>query len=343
MKKALLAGFSLLFFGLQGQNQSPSGLLQFELLLQEELVPYQNLITIDLSATPADTVSYLEVSTQNSLFTSGLEIADGDSLPWIISNKSNHQQVDIINSMADTLIREKIYTNAQNQDTLIEVFGDTAGTGTLSPVQDVRISYDSLGVDTLFTFLQSGQLAGATVNLGASRDSLGRLDTVATKLEFMGTRLPVQLLTYHYDSVSGRIDSVLVQDPNTGYTVTGKFIPTYGAHGYIEVFTLFEVDNFGEFLPVLRYEFTPISDLSRQSVSPPKFSFFPNPATDYLTVEGLFQGEVTLYTLSGKKRWSASLSETRQRFDLSELPRGTYLISIKDEAGVRHTEKLHLQ
>ena len=52
MQKALLAGFSLLFFGLQGQNQSPSGLLQFELLLQEELVPYQNLITIDLSELP---------------------------------------------------------------------------------------------------------------------------------------------------------------------------------------------------------------------------------------------------------------------------------------------------
>ena len=343
MKKTLLAGFSLLFLALQGQNQSPSGLLQFELLLQDELVPYQNLTTIDLSATPADTVSHLEVSTRNGLFTSGLEIANGDSLPWIINNKSNHQQVDIINNATDTLLREKIYADAQNRDTLIEVFSDTAGTGSLSQVQEVRISYDSLGVDTLFTFLQSGQLAGATVNLGASRDSQGRLDTVATKLAFMGTKLPVQLLTYHYDSLSGRIDSVLVQDPNAGYTATGKFIPTYGAQGYIEVFTLFEVDNFGEFLPVLRYEFTPISDLSRQTLTPPKFSFFPNPTTDYLTVESLYQGQVTLYTLSGKKSWSASLSEPRQRFDLSELPRGTYLISIQDEAGLRHTEKLHLR
>lgn len=341
MKKFLLATLSLLAFSIQSQNYSPSTLLQFELLLQEHLVPYQGIRTIDLSVAPPDTFSRLEVSTQNGVYTSGLEIVEGDSLSWIISSKSNHYQVDITDTTGNVLLREKIYTNAQNQDTLIEVFMDTAGSGTLSKAQDVRISYDSLGMDSLFTFVQAGQLAGATLTLGAERDSLGRLDTVATEINYMGTPLPVEYFTYHYDTITGRIDSILVQNPNDS-SVAGKFVPVYGGHGYIANFTFFEVDNFGEFMPVVRYEFTPVSDLTLPVVHTPSFSIYPNPAAAHIHLSTPLQGNISIYTQAGQRIWSAPLKGARQQFDVSPLPRGTYLVAVKNEKGLLKMQKLQL-
>ena len=65
-------------------------------------------------------------------------------------------------------------------------------------------------------------------------------------------------------------------------------------------------------------------------------TIYPNPASDHITLEtgrsGVNRLEMEIYSMTGQQRYSFNVS-SGERVTLSDLPRGTYLVRIRTEAG----------
>jgi hypothetical protein len=84
------------------------------------------------------------------------------------------------------------------------------------------------------------------------------------------------------------------------------------------------------------------------SVSPSAFEgvvAYPNPASNFLHIEGTFSQEVTatLFTMSGRRvlpTQAIQRGSHRSRMDLSTLPSGMYFLSIRDRQGTLWSQKV---
>ena len=62
-------------------------------------------------------------------------------------------------------------------------------------------------------------------------------------------------------------------------------------------------------------------------------SVFPNPASDFVTIEAKGLQQVTLFDMSGRMLNSISVIDDKQQLDLRGLPAGTYFIMLTTETG----------
>ncbi len=101
--------------------------------------------------------------------------------------------------------------------------------------------------------------------------------------------------------------------------VGGDFIATIGAIGSGPLNHICSV-----YLPdYLGVENNPVA----QSVH-----LYPNPVADILTIEGLEgSGQYKVYTTSGQFMFEGKLAASKAKIDMSELPRGVYLVEIKTD------------
>lgn len=104
-----------------------------------------------------------------------------------------------------------------------------------------------------------------------------------------------------------------------------------------------KVDSTGKALKLEGKDLTKPAQLESASIST-SFSIFPNPANQYLEIDGLpnYLKDVKLYIydLVGKKIAVIS-SDTYRRFDINSIPEGQYLIKIVDSDGeIWHRQRL---
>jgi hypothetical protein len=80
--------------------------------------------------------------------------------------------------------------------------------------------------------------------------------------------------------------------------------------------------------------------ISEQQYSSFGFEIFPNPATDYLSIELSLDnnGEIQIFDIMGRKILSKSI-ETNEKISISNIPNGTYLVILKTSKNIK-TKKL---
>jgi uncharacterized surface protein with fasciclin (FAS1) repeats len=91
---------------------------------------------------------------------------------------------------------------------------------------------------------------------------------------------------------------------------------------------------------------TNVSDLVSGNVN---LNLYPNPARDFITIEATFNGNsdvvVELFNIVGKRVMSLDLGSRNEMFneriDVSNLPQGTYILSIRSNGSVQ-TQKVNL-
>ena len=66
----------------------------------------------------------------------------------------------------------------------------------------------------------------------------------------------------------------------------------------------------------------------------PKITVYPNPATDYISFDNVDNiGQVAIVNLVGRKLKMFENIQRGERYDVSDLPGGMYLVQIMDQNG----------
>jgi hypothetical protein len=75
--------------------------------------------------------------------------------------------------------------------------------------------------------------------------------------------------------------------------------------------------------------------VSTTNIQRPSFKLFPNPTTDFITIEGIetVNTRYSVVDLNGRLVQNANFSTSENRIDVSHLPKGIYVISIETESG----------
>jgi hypothetical protein len=75
--------------------------------------------------------------------------------------------------------------------------------------------------------------------------------------------------------------------------------------------------------------------ISTTNIQRPSFRLFPNPTTDFITIEGIetVNTRYSVVDLNGRLVQNANFSTSENRIDVSHLPKGIYVISIETENG----------
>jgi len=111
-------------------------------------------------------------------------------------------------------------------------------------------------------------------------------------------------------------------------------------HAVIEVKALV-----GDFTPgsswisvdAMSFESTLHNDSSRN----PEFSVFPNPATDWVQLNGAsLNSKARLYDLKGKLIAEYAISSIEPRLHLSGIKRGLYILEVENQSGFKSSQKL---
>lgn len=76
----------------------------------------------------------------------------------------------------------------------------------------------------------------------------------------------------------------------------------------------------------------------------PSFTLFPNPTTDELTIQtnGTTPHTITLQNMLGQKVTTKQTTKQQETINVGNLPAGVYNVSITDEQGNRHNEKVFI-
>ncbi|WP_417588769.1 T9SS type A sorting domain-containing protein [Owenweeksia hongkongensis] len=82
-------------------------------------------------------------------------------------------------------------------------------------------------------------------------------------------------------------------------------------------------------------------EISLTEESLAEVAIYPNPTNDFLNLENLpKEGQVTLYNLSGKLLLQQPFKKENNKLDLSNLPKGVYLLELQNNAGERVFRKV---
>lgn len=66
-----------------------------------------------------------------------------------------------------------------------------------------------------------------------------------------------------------------------------------------------------------------------------KLSFYPNPATDEIFIQGLGEGKLSIYTATGAKVYEQTIHSDSEKINVSNLPAGIYLLNGEDRENSR--------
>jgi hypothetical protein len=143
----------------------------------------------------------------------------------------------------------------------------------------------------------------------------------------------ITLLSEGVENVMVEVNGQVTHPDEIGYygieLAPGTYDVSFSLNGYISQVHQVEILEGTETqldieLSVGLQELTEISNIS----------FFPNPVSDYLTVDGVSnmqEIEVCIYNLSGQLTLQG---QTHQRINVSELPKGIYIIEARMKVGI---------
>jgi hypothetical protein len=320
------------------QDFSPSLNSSFDLILDYNLMEYNRITNIDPLAQPVDTFGRNDIMRDaNNNYTQGREWRNDTLVSvWLCSAVNGLNTVYLTDPLnGDTLQMDKVYRDANMRDTLIEVFADTLGNGQLSLIEKYSFYFNASKLDSC-NFIDYGSGGGDEINYTYFRDTAGDPDSLVITILFAGMKIPVQTFLYNF-GVNG-LESIDLKDL-TG-AIDLRITVTLNANGEISDFHLNEKDANNEWIIFESY-FLSIEtffgiDEAQQDFD---FSFFPNPAQDYLQFDLPEISQYQLVNLSGQIALEGSISGN-QKIDITGLKPGIYLLSLRLENGKLSSKRL---
>lgn len=315
----------------EAQSVTPVALAQLEFILQDTLVDYREVYTLEFNGGTADTTSQLFIAKNQDYITSGYELLDPDSLPWDGNRKGNINEITgFTPNGVDSIFREDLYKDGTGRDTLYNVFLDT-GRFQLDLAQQIKLIYGAQGIDTFRIINYRG--ANPNFDFAVVRDAQQRTDSLYIYLESpQGTPVPVQAYEFIYTPSGNRIDTINTLNVQNNFSVITKIRPSYdNASGKIEKVDILEPDGSGEFSLSQRIIFS--KGGSMDIADKPKMnslSLYPNPSQDIIRVKG-FSGsaELNLLSINGQqlKSWDAVKAATP--LSIADLQAGNYMLRVE--------------
>jgi len=90
--------------------------------------------------------------------------------------------------------------------------------------------------------------------------------------------------------------------------------------------------------------FSPIRTLILQNEKQPVISIWPNPATSHVVISGSdnenIYTQARIFDLAGKKVADKKLDGHSNKIAINELPAGTYIVQIENNAGSKYSQKI---
>lgn len=91
----------------------------------------------------------------------------------------------------------------------------------------------------------------------------------------------------------------------------------------------------GEWGELASFPFTTTGESGVAAVSTPTFQLYPNPATDFVHVNGLtVNSKLSLFDMQGRKIQQVTVVDAECELSLNGLPSGLYFVSVQKENGV---------
>ncbi len=331
MKKALtlllLAPLALLA---QDYDYSPAINRNLEMLFDNYLISYNKIINYDPNTSPVDTFGIVEVLRDaNGRFLHGREIIDDSvSTNWQCSNPGGVNTVDIYDLQNGNVLvqRDKIYFDANNRDTLIEIFQDTSGAGNLTKVQDFHIHYGNFGIDSAEVTVPGGGV-GNEVYYTFRRDAVGRPDSLIAAIYFSGASYPIQTLIY-YEGSNGHLDSINLRNNITGQ-IEEQVRVQNDANGKVYEFSFYERNLNNEWSIYDTYVLSTETFFNLvESAQSFDFSLYPNPAQKEIHLNFAEKASYRIYHLSGTLFAEGEYTQG-QTINIEDLPKGVYVLNLE--------------
>jgi hypothetical protein len=82
-----------------------------------------------------------------------------------------------------------------------------------------------------------------------------------------------------------------------------------------------------------------VSSVENQYFEKPEFTLFPNPSSDNITIESQHQSQIEVIDVTGKIIQRMQTNSDQEEIDISQLPKGIYLVRAFDKKGNINTAK----
>ncbi|MFC2104736.1 M4 family metallopeptidase [Bacteroidota bacterium] len=212
--------------------------------------------------------------------------------------------------------------SSYTSDFAIDDISVTTGTTPTTTDLTLTITFDNYPEETSWTLKNSG---GSTVASGGTYGSQADGSTLV---------IPINGLSddcYDFTILDAYGDGICCSYGNGSYTlaVTGGSVLASGGS-----FGSSEVTNFC--LPAATYNFatTTHNNVIDNVSSKSTVNIYPNPASNYITVNvinGTRIGKINIYNMVGALVKTLEINGSEKEVDISELPSGSYIISIEDK------------
>lgn len=331
MKKLILAVIlSPAFLVAQDYNYSPTINRNLEMLFDNYLMSYNRLLNIDSSNGSLDTLGWVEVLRDaQGNFIQGREIVE-DSLStiWNCSMQNGVNVVDITDMQngGQVVQKDRIHRDAMNRDTLLEIYIDTSGNGTLTKFQELKLFYNNFGIDSASLVEQGGGI-GDEVIYNMRRNAVGKPDSLVVSISFAGTPYPIQTLIY-YENVSGGLDSINLRN-NLSFEIEEQIRVKNNANNEVYEFSLYEKNSNDEWEKYDTYVLSTETFFNLMEASQDfSFNFYPNPAQKSLSLSLNQNASYRIFHLSGTLMQSGTYLQG-DHIDIEALPQGVYFLQVE--------------
>lgn len=332
MKRIILGFLLCVSFSSFAQGDfSPAILRNIEFIFDDNFIDYTRMTNYDPTVTPVDTYAVVDFQ-KDALnnYLNGREWSDTIYGLWNCQTQNGVNEVAVVDAMfGDTVQIDHIYRDSQNRDTLIQVFADTSGNGSLSLAQELRLFYGTNGLDSAFAGIP-GQGAFGEVSYYFLRNGAGQLDSLLVAVKFMGTIFPVQTVRYYYGS--NGLDSLNLFN-NLNNEVEEQARATTNSMGQISAFSFYDKDMNDEWALYDTYVLSNPNFFSLPENPKAKVTVFPNPSTRFLNVETSGKGSFEVVDMSGKVLISGSL-DAKDQITVEQLDAGVYMLRLKTDKGL---------
>jgi 5-hydroxyisourate hydrolase-like protein (transthyretin family) len=334
MKKIILSlATSLLISSSWAQLNIPYVLINLEFILDNQQVDYEQVVELDPSFQPPDTISVVALKRSFAgYFTQGLEIVypTKDTAQWVVNQFNNRTEVSVLNvfNANDTVSKDIFWRGSNNLDSSI-TSQLNMGSG-LTNSQETILYRTGKFIDSLEIFDFSNGPRQLLVRIYRYYDAnINKADSLRIFALVNNNLLPVQSVDYKYNH-AGVLDSILLFDLFSSATQPVEIVTTQtNANGEITRATFNEENpNNGEFDPYLVYTFKERVDVGLAENPLEKISFSPNPVQSQITHNSPIPLQIKITDSQGRAVYSAENSSSAQVINLENLSSGVYNVQF---------------
>jgi bacillolysin len=210
--------------------------------------------------------------------------------------------------------------SSYRSDMAIDKISVTTGAAPTGTNLTLTITFDNYPEETSWTVKNS---VGSTVASGG---------TYASQADGSTLVIPINDLAddcYDFTILDAYGDGICCAYGSGSYTLEvtgGSVLATGGSFGSSEV------TNFC--LPTAAYNFASTQSTFNDNLGKSTVNIYPNPASEFINVNvinGTRIGKINIYNMVGVLVKSLEIDGSEKQVDISELPTGSYIISIEDE------------